>query len=234
MKLNGNQYEDKDVFTETIKMLIQDSQKRILIEIPNMDLEAEDRIKLMDFMHIIEMSSIPTIFKYFKLPGILKINKNNFFVDLLNEPNNNYNLLHSVVKVYKEIWILFLKYNNNEIDMDTLSSSIFPIVNTIYEIIDINIEVLVNQNDPAVDINFYANKELVARVVDISSSFVASFNEFNDKLNLFQLIRIIDEKLNSSNSLLKVQRRCISFSDIQQEFVELLSFVNENKELVHE
>lgn len=53
---------------ETIKMLIQDSQKRISIEVPNMNLETEDRVKLMDFIHILEMSSIPTIFKYFKLP----------------------------------------------------------------------------------------------------------------------------------------------------------------------
>ncbi|CCE26081.1 g057 [Yersinia phage phiR1-37] len=219
---------------ETIKMLIQDSQKRISIEVPNMNLETEDRVKLMDFIHILEMSSIPTIFKYFKLPGVLKINKNNFAVDLMEAVNDNYNLLHSVVKVYKEIWILFLKYTNDEIDMDTLTSNIFPIVNSIYNNIDISVEIRTGNDDPTVDLEFYANKELVARIVDVTNPFLKSFEQFTDKVNLFQLIKIIDEKLNTGDSLLKVQRRCISFSDIQQEFVELLSFINETKELSHE
>lgn len=219
---------------ETIKMLIQDSQKRISIEVPNMNLETEDRLKLMDFIHILEMSSIPTIFKYFKLPGVLKINKNNFVVDLMEASNNNYNLLHSVVKVYKEIWILFLKYTNDEIDMDTLTSNIFPIVNSIYNNIDINVEVHTGNDDSTVDLEFYANKELVARIVDVTNPFLKSFEPFTDKVNLFQLIKIIDEKLNTGDSLLKIQRRCISFSGIQQEFVELLSFLNETKELSHE
>lgn len=148
--------------------------------------------------------------------------------------NDNYNLLHSVVKVYKEIWILFLKYTNDEIDMDTLTSNIFPIVNSIYNNIDISVEIRTGNDDPTVDLEFYANKELVARIVDVTNPFLKSFEQFTDKVNLFQLIKIIDEKLNTGDSLLKVQRRCISFSDIQQEFVELLSFINETKELSHE
>jgi hypothetical protein len=215
-------------------MLIQDSEKRISIEVPNMNLETDDRVKLMDFIHILEMSSIPTIFKYFKLPGVLKINKNNFAVDLEDSPNDKYNLLHSVVKVYKEIWILFLKYTNDEIDMDTLTSDIFPIVNSIYNNIDIHVDVRTGKDDPTVDLDFYANKELVARIVDVTNPFLKTFEQFTDKVNLFQLIKIIDKKLNDDNSLLNRQRRCIMFADIQQEYVALLSLINETKELSHE
>ena len=215
-------------------MLIQDSEKRISIEVPNMNLETDDRVKLMDFIHILEMSSIPTIFKYFKLPGVLKINKNNFAVDLEDSPNDKYNLLHSVVKVYKEIWILFLKYTNDEIDMDTLTSDIFPIVNSIYNNIDIYVDVRTGKDDPTVDLDFYANKELVARIVDVTNPFLKTFEEFTDKVNLFQLIKIIDKKLNDDDSLLNRQRRCIMFADIQQEYVTLLSLINETKELSHE
>lgn len=215
-------------------MLIQDSEKRISIEVPNMNLETDDRVKLMDFIHILEMSSIPTIFKYFKLPGVLKINKNNFAVDLEDSPNDKYNLLHSVVKVYKEIWILFLKYTNDEIDMDTLTSNIFPIVNSIYNNIDIHVDVRTGKDDPTVDLDFYANKELVARIVDVTNPFLKTFEQFTDKVNLFQLIKIIDKKLNDDDSLLNRQRRCIMFADIQQEYVALLSLINETKELLHE
>jgi hypothetical protein len=215
-------------------MLIQDSEKRISIEVPNMNLETDDRVKLMDFIHILEMSSIPTIFKYFKLPGVLKINKNNFAVDLEDSPNDKYNLLHSVVKVYKEIWILFLKYTNDEIDMDTLTSNIFPIVNSIYNNIDIHVDVRTGKGDPTVDLDFYANKELVARIVDVTNPFLKTFEQFTDKVNLFQLIKIIDKKLNDDDSLLNRQRRCIMFADIQQEYVALLSLINETKELLHE
>lgn len=225
---------DKDVLYEKIIMLIQDSENRITIEVPNMNLDTEDRVKLMDFIHIIEMSSIPLLFKYFKIPGILRMNLNKFNVTLDDSSKVDYNLLFSTTSIYKEIWLLFIKYINDEIDMDSLTSNIFPIVDNIYNNINIEIKVNTNAGDPTVDLEFCANGQMVANVLDVSNTFLKSFEIFTDKLNLFQLIKIIDKKLNSTNTLLGHQRRSLSFANFQQEYVELLSLINETKDLSNE